>query len=144
MLPIRSISYLLPMCCNFWEKCKNSPKTDLGCSTPLRQYCHEETCAVYWRQYVVTLSYLLKTAWSCFQMNINIETYVFPLKTTLSYSDRFWCDQTKWVETQKYWFWYKAKQMERDSFFFSCFTKPSNASINRIKLQLIKGVYLFQ
>ena len=23
------------MCCSFWEKCKNSPKTDLGCSTPL-------------------------------------------------------------------------------------------------------------
>ena len=23
------------MCCNFWEKCKNSPKTGLGCSTPL-------------------------------------------------------------------------------------------------------------
>ena len=35
MLPIRNISYLLPMCCSFWEKCKNSPKTDLGCSTPL-------------------------------------------------------------------------------------------------------------
>ena len=24
------------MCCSFWEKCKNSPKTSLGCSTPLR------------------------------------------------------------------------------------------------------------
>ena len=35
MLPIRNISYLLPMCCSFWEKCKNSPKTDLGCRTPL-------------------------------------------------------------------------------------------------------------
>ena len=35
MLPIRNISYLLPMCCSFWEKCKNSPKTSLGCSTPL-------------------------------------------------------------------------------------------------------------
>ena len=35
MLPIRNISYLLPMCCRFWEKCKNSPKTGLGCSTPL-------------------------------------------------------------------------------------------------------------
>ena len=23
------------MCCSFWEKCKNSPKTSLGCSTPL-------------------------------------------------------------------------------------------------------------
>ena len=35
MLPIRNISYLLLMCCSFWEKCKNSPKTGLGCSTPL-------------------------------------------------------------------------------------------------------------
>ena len=35
MLPIRNISYLLPMCCSFLEKCKNSPKTGLGCSTPL-------------------------------------------------------------------------------------------------------------
>ena len=35
MLPIRNISYLLPMCCSFWEKCKNSLKTGLGCSTPL-------------------------------------------------------------------------------------------------------------
>ena len=36
MLPIKNISYLLPMCCSFWEKCKNRPKTDLGCSTPLK------------------------------------------------------------------------------------------------------------
>ena len=35
MLPIRNISYLLSMCCSFWEKCKNSTKTGLGCSTPL-------------------------------------------------------------------------------------------------------------
>ena len=35
MLPIRNLSYLLPMCCSFWEKCKNSPKTGLACSTPL-------------------------------------------------------------------------------------------------------------
>ena len=24
------------MCCSFGEKCKNSPKTGLGCSTPLK------------------------------------------------------------------------------------------------------------
>ena len=36
MLPIRNISYLLLMRCSFWQKCKNSPKTGLGCSTPLR------------------------------------------------------------------------------------------------------------
>ena len=24
------------MCCSFREKCKNSPKTGMGCSTPLR------------------------------------------------------------------------------------------------------------
>ena len=35
MLPIRTISYLLPLCCSFWEKFKNSPKSALGCSTPL-------------------------------------------------------------------------------------------------------------
>ena len=35
MLPIRNTSYLLPICCSFSEKCKNSPKTHLGCSTPL-------------------------------------------------------------------------------------------------------------
>ena len=38
MLPIRNISYLLPTCCSVWEKCKNSPKTGLGCSTPLRYW----------------------------------------------------------------------------------------------------------
>ena len=37
MLPIRNISYLLPMCYSFWEKYKNSPKTGLGCSTPLKK-----------------------------------------------------------------------------------------------------------
>ena len=35
MLPIRNMSYLSPMCCSFWEKYKNSPKTGLECSTPL-------------------------------------------------------------------------------------------------------------
>ena len=35
MLPIRNITYLLPMCCSFEEKCINSQKTGLGCSTPL-------------------------------------------------------------------------------------------------------------
>ena len=39
MLSIRNMSYLLPLCCSFWEKCKNSPKTDLGCSTPLKVFC---------------------------------------------------------------------------------------------------------
>ena len=33
MLPIRNISYLLPMCCSFWEKCKNWP----GVQYPLKQ-----------------------------------------------------------------------------------------------------------
>ena len=36
MLPIRNISHLSPMCCNFWEKCLNSHKIGQGCSTPLR------------------------------------------------------------------------------------------------------------
>ena len=38
MLPIRNISYLSPMCCNFWEKCMNSHKIGQGCSTPLRDH----------------------------------------------------------------------------------------------------------
>ena len=54
MLPIRNISYLSPMCCNFWEKCINSHKIDQGCSNPLKpasnvldvfscfQKCHKE------------------------------------------------------------------------------------------------------
>ena len=37
MLPIRNISYLSPMCCSFWDKFKNSPKSTLGCSTPLKK-----------------------------------------------------------------------------------------------------------
>ena len=32
MLPIRNISYLPPMCYNFWEKCINSHKIGQGCS----------------------------------------------------------------------------------------------------------------
>ena len=35
MLSIRNISYLSPMCGNFWEKCINSHKIGLGFSTPL-------------------------------------------------------------------------------------------------------------
>ena len=34
MLPVRNISYSLPMCCSFWENCINSHKTGQGCSTP--------------------------------------------------------------------------------------------------------------
>ena len=37
MLHIRNISYLLPMCCSFWEKCLNSHKPGQGCSTPLKK-----------------------------------------------------------------------------------------------------------
>ena len=33
-LPIRNISYLWPMCYNFWEKCINIHKIGQGCSTP--------------------------------------------------------------------------------------------------------------
>ena len=38
MLPFRNISYLSPMCCNFWEKSVNSHKTGQRCSTPLSCY----------------------------------------------------------------------------------------------------------
>ena len=43
MLPIRNISYLSPTCCSFQEKCINSHKSDLGCSTPLKQKFWAET-----------------------------------------------------------------------------------------------------
>ena len=36
MLPIRNITYLSPMCCDFCEKCINSQKIVLGCSSPLK------------------------------------------------------------------------------------------------------------
>ena len=35
MLPIKNISYLSPMSCNFWERCINSHIIGQGCSTPL-------------------------------------------------------------------------------------------------------------
>ena len=54
MLPIRNISYLLPMCCSFWEKCKKSLKTGLGCSTPL----------TLWSGFNIVL---LAWAWRCTQ-----------------------------------------------------------------------------
>ena len=47
MLPIRNKSYLLPMCCSFLEKCKNSPKTGLGCSTPLKLHGIKLISCVY-------------------------------------------------------------------------------------------------
>ena len=37
MLPIRNISYLLPMCSNFLRKCINSQQSGQGCCTSLRQ-----------------------------------------------------------------------------------------------------------
>ena len=40
MLPLRNISYFQPMRYNFWEKCTNSHKSGLGCSTPLRNRSH--------------------------------------------------------------------------------------------------------
>ena len=46
MLPLRNIPYLSPMCCNFWEKCTNSHKSGLGCSTPL-----SKTSKLCWDSY---------------------------------------------------------------------------------------------
>ena len=47
MLPIGNISYLLPMCCSFWEKCINSQKTGQGCSTPLT-WLQVSKCRNFW------------------------------------------------------------------------------------------------
>ena len=84
MLPIRNISNLSPMCCNFWEKCINSHKIGQGCSTPLslepksdfkvwfhlyiiwgdnsnsqtvefHSLHHMSLCKYYWGKYVVLL-----------------------------------------------------------------------------------------
>ena len=44
MLPIRNTSYLLPMCCSFWEKCINSQKTGQRCSTPLNSILSNFFC----------------------------------------------------------------------------------------------------
>ena len=51
MLPIRNISYLLPMCCSFWETCINSQKTGLGCSIPLTTQgkCYTKFWWVFYR-----------------------------------------------------------------------------------------------
>ena len=55
MLPLRNISYLLPMCCSFREKCKNSPKTGLGCSTPLMvKNCNVRKCCVLFTSLLIT------------------------------------------------------------------------------------------
>ena len=75
MLPIRNISYLLPMGCSFWEKYKNSPKTGLGCSTPLKKL----------RQTLFPLmgELLLKPKiWACFVHFLKIINTVLKKKTT--------------------------------------------------------------
>ena len=65
MLPIRNISYLLPMCCSFWEKCKNSPKTGLGCSTPLNANCRSQVEITWvnckWRKTEIKLAWTFET-----------------------------------------------------------------------------------
>ena len=47
MLPIRNISYLSLMCCNFWEKCINRHKIGQGCSTPLKWYMTCGYCSLF-------------------------------------------------------------------------------------------------
>ena len=65
MLPIKNISYLLPMCCSFWEKCNNSPKTDLGCSTPLKIFLF--VFGIY-RQYVYNIIVIQLRILNCMQI----------------------------------------------------------------------------
>ena len=71
MLPIRNISYLLPMCCSFWEKCKKSLKTGLGCSTPLKG---EVINRSYWLSSYSSIWFLLTfyVIWCTLLMEINL------------------------------------------------------------------------
>ena len=89
MLPIRNISYLLPMCCSFWEKCKNSPKTGLGCSTPLSQVNrvlrhHQLTKYTWWwfnkwlRWSLIRFTLVLKIWRFCF-LQIQTNVWMFSI-----------------------------------------------------------------
>ena len=75
MLPVRNISYLLPMCCSFWEKCKNSPKTGLGCSTPLRNkredIQHTGGVLFIGTSYLVQIKKKRKDDWMCWFEVVN-------------------------------------------------------------------------
>ena len=75
MLPIRNIFYLSPMCCSFWEKFKNSPKSALGCSTPLR---------VFLSKGQITLSVCFENLRSCMCTTLVFECLPSPLRHSLA------------------------------------------------------------
>ena len=49
--PIRNISYLLQMCCSFWEKCINSPKKWSGVQYPLKHLRPPKLMHI-WREFL--------------------------------------------------------------------------------------------
>ena len=82
MLSIKNISYLLPMCCSFWEKCKNSPKTGLGCSTPLNEYYFfaiKGGCA-HFNMYIFHLQLIDLDLWNAFCEVSPWESFLFSLQ----------------------------------------------------------------
>ena len=87
MLPIRNISYLLPMCCSFWEKCKNSPKTSLGCSTPL-MYSSCLKCLSFIGLLLVLISYTSHYINVLCSITLNISSKVVATYTYKVRNDR--------------------------------------------------------
>ena len=81
MSPIRNISYLLPMRCSFWEKCINSQKTGLGCSTPLR---HSPVWILFDKTYFLSSNFV--QAWQPFTI---IMTTWLPIEEWRSKSSIF-------------------------------------------------------
>ena len=75
------MSYLSPIRCNFWEKCTNSLKIGLGCSTPLIIYGQLFSYSFSY-SYFVELSALTCTCtWTCPEPYVSRVVYIKNLKT---------------------------------------------------------------
>ena len=105
MLPIRNISYLLPMCCSFWEKCINSQKIGLGCSTPLiKIYILNvlKTKLINWSD--VTRNHHTKHFWLCkgFLCKAGIEDFHIIMGATMYYRslEKIWNMHKAWQGTK--------------------------------------------
>ena len=66
------------MCCSFWEKCKNSPKTALGCSIPLTIHDVGVTCQLRpelrTETFIKNKPPLVKSVWRPKSIDISCET----------------------------------------------------------------------
>ena len=105
MLPIRNMSYLLPMCCSFWEKCINSQKTGQGCSTPLIR----GLCTYNWFFWNSSIDHFGTSLWDIshnvnwFEANIRVlalfrrhrRTLIWNTRILASNQDTLW-DKIKW------------------------------------------------